>query len=220
MANVLVPATGPQDWRRLLADPERHWRPDYSAHSLAHCWQDADGFPTTVGALFETSGTFPGAKALIVIPEHKVPLPGGSRPSQSDVWVLARWDGGLISITVEGKAAEPFGPTLHEWYQSPSPGKVVRLDYLLRTLGLAGPLAGEVRYQLLHRTASALIEAERFHARRAVMLVHSFSAAAEGYDDYERFLALFGATAAVGRLAPAGVRGGVELYFGWAHEVS
>ncbi len=32
-----------------------------------------------------------------------------------------------------------------------------------------------VRYQLLHRTASVVIEAKRFHATTAVMIVHSFS---------------------------------------------
>ena len=41
------------------------------------------------------------------------------------------------------------------------------------------------KYQLLHRTASAIIEAERFNANHALMLVHSFSLANEWYGDFE-----------------------------------
>ena len=33
------------------------------------------------------------AEFLLAIPEHEVPLPGGIRPSQNDLWVLARGAG-------------------------------------------------------------------------------------------------------------------------------
>jgi hypothetical protein len=51
----------------------------------------------------------------------------------------------------------------------------------------------EIRYQLLHRTASAIILAQRFHARHAAMVVHSFSPAAKWIDDYYSFARLLGA---------------------------
>jgi len=214
---LVVPARSPDDWRSLLPDPERHWRQGYSAYELAHCWQGAQGsLPPAVQAVFESSGVFPGARALFIVPEHRVPLEGGSRPSQSDAWVLGRWDGGLFSMTVEGKVAESFGPTLAERFPA---GEDARLSFLLRTLGLSGPLPGVLRYQLLHRAASALIEAIRFHARRAVLLVHSFSSADTGFADFTRFAALFGAAPTVGSLVPAGAPGGIELFLGWVRGV-
>ena len=48
------------------------------------------------------------------------------------------------------------------------------LSFLRPTLGLAADDVGDARYQLVHRTVSALIEARRFAARHAVMLVHLF----------------------------------------------
>jgi len=152
---------------------------------------------------------------LLGIPEHKVPLPGGSRASQNDVWVLAGNAEGLVFIAVEGKVAESFGPTLGEWRKDASAGKAKRLGYLLECLGLREIPPDEVRYQLLHRTASAVIEAGRFHAKSAVMLVHSFSQSDAWYADYERFLALFGAAAVQGELVSLGCVSGIELYSGW-----
>jgi hypothetical protein len=32
---VYIPATKPEDWQNLLADPEKQWRDGYSAKSLA-----------------------------------------------------------------------------------------------------------------------------------------------------------------------------------------
>jgi Domain of unknown function (DUF6946) len=72
-----------------------------------------------------------------------------------------------------------------------------------------------VRYQLLHRTVSALIEAERFNARHAVMLVHSFSDSNAWFDDYANFARLLAADAQLDALTHIGSRNGVELYLGW-----
>jgi len=71
-------------------------------------------------------------------------------------------------------------------------------------------------FSFLHRTASALIEAKRFNAPKAAMVVHSFSQASEWFEDYVNFLKLFGVVAGVGELVGVGERDGVELYFGWA----
>ena len=63
-----------------------------------------------------TAGGFADVEMLIGLPEHKVALPGGARASQTDLWVLARTNDDLISIAVEGKVRESFGPTLAEWF--------------------------------------------------------------------------------------------------------
>jgi hypothetical protein len=72
-----------------------------------------------------------------------------------------------------------------------------------------------IRYQLLHRAASAVIEADRFNARHALMLVHSFSQTYEWFEDYERFVALFGAVAYSEAVVPVADLGTISLYCGW-----
>jgi hypothetical protein len=61
----------------------------------------------------------------------------------------------------------------------------------------------------MHRTVSALIEARRFAARHAVMLVHSFGERDESFADYERFAAMLGADAERDELVAACVPGDI-----------
>ena len=215
MSKIFVPTTSVDRWKQLLADPDKQWRTGYSARTLAHCWQEADGLPASVQTVFRRWGTEPfnELEVLLVVPEHQVPLPGGSRPSQSDVWVLARGGTDLVSIAVEGKVSEPFGLTLEEWRKDASPGKEERLNFICKQLSLNPSPHDSIRYQLLHRAASAVVEARRFNAAHAMMLVHSFSPSDEWFDDYEQFLALFGASGAPNTVTSAGKRAGLFLYF-------
>lgn len=215
MSHIYIPVKSADDWAQLLADPVKHWRTGYSARTLAHSWQNADGFPAEIQAAFSANEHLAGIQLLLAFPEHQVPLVGGSRPSQNDIWALARVSTGLVSIAVEGKVAEPFGPTLSEWLAEGSKGKATRLAFLRRELNLNEALAGTIRYQLIHRTASAAIEAKRFGAPHAVMLVHSFSPSREWFQDFEAFASLLRAEVAVNRVVSAGQRAGVHLHIGW-----
>ena len=140
---------------------------------------------------------------------------GGRRPSQNDIWVLASGDGVRISIAVEGKVSESFDKTVGEWLVNASPGKRERLDFLAECLGLQASIPGDIRYQLLHRTASSVIEAMRFGARHAMLLVHSFSQTHEWLGDYQRFLGLFGSTADVGQAVTLASTGPIVLHAAW-----
>jgi hypothetical protein len=215
VSHIYIPASSAEQWAQFLAAPVKHWRTGYSARTLAHCWQEARGFPSEVQAALATEELFSGIQLLLALPEHQVSLPGGTRPSQNDIWVLARAATSLVSIAVEGKVAEPFGPTLGEWLGEGSPGKTTRLEFLCNELGLCEPVAGAVRYQLLHRAASAVIEAKRFCAPHAVMLVHSFSQSHQWFEDYAAFAALFNAQAMVNRVISAGQVSGVHLHLCW-----
>lgn len=218
MSRIYVPTTGVESWQALLADPVKHWKTGYSAKSLAYSWEEAEGLPAEIKELFASSPEhgLEDMELLLAIPEHKVPLPGGSTQSQNDVFVLGKAAGQLVSIAIEGKVSEPFGPTVGEWIEGGSSGKHERLAFLKKVLGIVGEVDSGVRYQLLHRTASAVIEAKRFNAPKAVMVVHSFSQTSEWFEDYVNFLKLFGVSAAVGELVCVGERDGVELYLGWA----
>ena len=185
----------------------------YSARTLAHSWEAADGLPDEVRAALETVVTVP--RLLLALPEHKTALPGGRRESQSDVFAPIRSDEHLIAAAIEGKVDEAFGPTVAEWLQDASPGKRTRLDAVCKLLGLSADLDGDVRYQLLHRTAAAVIEAERFAAGAAAMIVHSFSPNARWFTDYARFAALLGVQAEAGRAFPVRLPTGKPLYLAW-----
>lgn len=154
---------------------------------------------------------------LIAIPEYQVDLPGGGRPSQNDLFVLAKdAEGEMVSIAVEGKVAEPFDSTLGEWLKDASEGKKKRLEFIRERLALDLDIPGTIRYQLLHRMVSAVIEAERFNAKSAVMLVHSFSKESFWFEDYRDFLGLYGVKAEIGKLHFVRQVEGIGIYTSWA----
>jgi hypothetical protein len=215
MSRIYIPTTSADQWAAILAEPTKHWRTGFSARTLAHSWQEAQDFPAEVKDALATSNALRESELLLAIPEHQVSLPGGGRPSQNDVWALARSNGQLVSIAVEGKVAEPFGPTLGEWLEQPSAGKSQRLAFLQSELGLSSQPDPGIRYQLLHRTVSAVLEAKRFGAPHAVMLVHSFSQEHQWFGDFAAFAGILGVGAEVGRVFAAGERGGVHLHLGW-----
>jgi Domain of unknown function (DUF6946) len=216
LARILTFTSGPEDWQALLADPVKQWRTGYSARTLAYCWEAADGFPPEVAkALQQTDeASLEELTPVLAIPEFKVPLPGGVRPSQNDLFVLAHSAKGPVSIMVEGKVSESFGPTLDEWHGNASRGKQLRLRFLLRTLGLKCP-AGSIRYQLLHRAASSVITGDQFRAAAAVVLVHSFSEQRVGWSDYQSFAALFGVDAKEGVVQRLGRDLRIPLFGVW-----
>ena len=182
---------------------------------MAYCWEDADSLPPCVKTVFKSHPDLVGLVPLLAIPEHQVPLPGGSRPSQNDLWVLAKGPDGLISIAVEGKVSEPFGPTVGEWKPDSSPGKRKRFDFLCNILGLGSP-PDTIRYQLFHRTASAILEAQRFNAGQAIIQVHSFSQTNEWFEDFEKFIHLFRKSIEPRQVVDLEKRGGINLYAAWA----
>jgi hypothetical protein len=219
MNHFYVPTKGTEDWRLLLAEPDKHWRDKRSAKMLATSWQSAGGFPAEVAASFRASAIplFHDLKFVVGFPECKIPLPPRRRrPSQTDLMVIARADRDLIAIAVEGKVTEPFGELVRDWRLKESEGKTERLAFLCERLGLTEQNLDGIHYQLLHRTASALLAAEQFAARHALMLVHSFCESRTGFKEYGDFLQLFGLQAAVGTVQRAGALRDTELYFAWA----
>jgi hypothetical protein len=209
--------SGPGDWQRLLSDPVKHWRIGYSARTLAYSWEAADGFPPEVERSLGGAGDplLADLSPVVAAPEFKVPLPGGTRPSQNDVFILARSAAGPVCIMVEGKVEEPFGPTLGEWKLDASKGKTQRLRFLNRVLRLEVDPPDSVRYQLLHRAASAVITAEQYRAVAAVLLIHSFSRERSSWSDYSSFTHLFGVDPVEAAVQRLGGASGVPLYGVW-----
>lgn len=217
MSRILAFTSGPKDWQALLADPVKHWKSGYSARTLAYNWEAVDGFPPEVAAPFAQNAEplLANIKPVLAIPEFKVPLPGGVRASQNDIFVLAHASSGPVTIMVEGKVKESFGPTLAEWQSEASPGKEERLSFLQRSLGLGTTPDGSVRYQLLHRAASAIITGEQYRAAACVLLIHSFSQERAGWSDYQAFTRLFGVEAELGSLQRFGSASSIPLFGVW-----
>ncbi len=192
MKRVFVPTQSGTDWQRLLGKPKLHWKMGRSAMSAAACWEEASPrLPPEISLLLDASNDpdLAGLELLAAIPEWEVDLPGGKRPSQTDVLVISRNANNLVILGVEAKVDETFGPTIREKMTDSSAGQLERLAYLEKELGLVKPLPGTVRYQLLHRSVSALLTARAFHAPVAVMLVHSFCPSSTWRNDFAEFCA-------------------------------
>ena len=185
--------------------------------STAYAWENADGMPKEVASLFihADDPAIRDASLALAIPEYKVALAGGSRPSQNDVFAVLTSCGGLISVMVEGKAREGFDVRLGVWKKRTSPqGVKARLADIAENTGIATQIPDDIRYQLLHRTASAVIEAKRFHAPYAVMIVQSFVTddTENHYSDFCAFVRLYGKEATKGRLIELATSKGCKLF--------
>ena len=158
--------------------------------STAACWEDsAPRLPPEITSLLSAANDpmLSDLELLAAMPEWEVELPGGTRPSQTDVLAITRNNHGLVVLGVEAKVDEPFGPTLGEKRHAASPGQQQRIQFLEGELGCSSPLGDSIRYQLLHRTVSALITAREFHADTAAMIVHSFSPTSKWRSDFDSF---------------------------------
>jgi hypothetical protein len=170
MTRIFIPTDSLDDWRRLLADPEQQWQEGRTAKRLAQAWIDADGFPPAVSRVLRLSGPeiFRNIDILLAVPEHQVPLPGGGSASSNDLFVLAKSRGQLTTFMIAGKADETFDPTVSEWLQDAAEGKKKRRADICSTIGVKEDQVADMPYRLLHQTAAAVLEAERFSAANAV----------------------------------------------------
>ncbi len=214
METIFMPTKTAEDWKEFLAKPDLHWKTGFSAKALAYSWQEADGFPTPVQKVLNNSG-LKDAQLLFGFPEWKTPLPGGNAASQNDICAIAKCDNGLISIAVEGKVNEGFGQTVIEWKQNGSEGKEERLHFLIQKPNLKNKSIDKMRYQLLHRTASALIEALKILAPNALLLVHFFSEQDESFADFAELVSLYGLRATKDALVGPVEIDDTSLYFTW-----
>lgn len=189
MKRILVPTRSGSDWQLRLAKPKLHWKKGASAMTAAAAWETSAGaLPPEIESALETSGEecLRGLSLLMAIPEWEVALEGGETTSNTDVLAVCRNDAGLCIVAVEAKVHEDFGPLVGDKRKAASPGQSQRLQYLQSLLGLSH-LDDNIRYQLVHRTASALLTARDFHARTAVMLVQAYDTPRARRVEFESF---------------------------------
>ena len=220
---LFVPTHGASDWRRLLADPAKHWRRGKSAYELAVAWEAASrtarGIPISIAGVLDSVPILRGATLVVGLPELQLDLPGGGHASQTDLWALLDTGERLVSMAVEAKAGERLGDTVGDWLAGGKPGnrRPVRLAALCQRLAISDTGLEAVRYQLLHRVASALIMAERFRARLAVLLIVSFDKDRdqESLKAFQHFGRLFNTTTGSGMITELPGERDMPLYAGW-----
>jgi hypothetical protein len=224
--HFLIPMLHPKDIIPHLGRVG-HFVDGYSAAELAKSWWKAGEFPHNVRAVLNKTEGWEGSDVLEAFFERRTDLDTGRAPSQTDLLILAncpRGNGNGI-IAVEGKCNEPFGEVVSRWLVSEEASdKPDRLRFLREILSLEEGQVENLRYQLLHRTASAILEAHRFRCSRAVVLVHHFAQTPEenskSFDDFCLFTKAVDApipgrnSSSVGRLFQ-----GVDVRFAWVDDL-
>jgi hypothetical protein len=214
-----VPLLKPEDIIPHLAKQELHWKAGYSAQELAVAWASSrNDFPEVVRKVLATAPEYAEAEMIDGFFEREVELGSPGRNSQTDLMVVAGLRDELGIIAVEGKVEESFADLVSDW--NTSSGKQRRLELLCESLGVHPAEVGSVRYQLLHRAASAIYEAKRYRARHALMLIHSFSPTHRWFEDFAAFSSAMGqALQTPGVCSPPKSCEGVSLRLGWVADV-
>jgi hypothetical protein len=192
------------DWRGLAGDDK--WVAGRSAYELAHCWQPNGGLPAPIASALDASGheALRGLSIDHCMVEKPVFLDSRVAPSMTDLMAYGRnAKGDPVVVAVEGKADEPFGSRVRAWVRgdekdpattaAPRKTRLRRLEFLSRHLGTDIPPDSPLRYQLLHRTASAVLEAQLHGAAAALVLIHAFGPESrDNRADFSQFLSEMG----------------------------
>jgi hypothetical protein len=192
------------DWPDIVG--RKNWRAKASAYELAHSWHESSGLPAPISTAIQLAGhrVLHGLTLDLCVVEKPVFLDTRIAPSMTDLMGYGRNEKGEeIVIAVEGKADEPFALPVRAWVKGDSlnppvtatdrPTRLRRLEFLSKHLGHAIPSDSPLRYQLLHRTVSAVLEAQLHGAAAALVLVHSFGPdAGENFVDFRDFVRKLG----------------------------
>jgi len=211
------------NWRERLASPDRQWKRGYSAFETAVSWEytskSTSGLPARIEELLREN-RYGDPVLMFAVAEHKVALEGGNAASQSDVWAIVKTSLGMLSLTVEAKAKETFGDEiLEKWFTAGRSEKSQinrrkRWEDIQKYLPKSDSFL-QVRYQMLHRCAAAVIEAKRFGFLHAAFVVQAFDTPDESFQDYAAFCQALKISAARRGMATTSVDG-ISLSVGWA----
>jgi uncharacterized protein DUF6946 len=211
------------NWRERLASPDRQWRRRFSAFEAAVSWElastNASGLPAPIDKLFKENN-YHEPVLIFAVAEHKVELPGGNAASQSDVWAVVKTTAGMLSLTAEAKASEAFGDEILErWLVAGKTEESIsnrkkRWEFIRSHLPKSD-FFPQVRYQMLHRCAAAVMEAKRFEFMHAAFIVQAFNSPDQSFQDYKVFCQALQVPAARGSIAKTSVEG-ISLSIGWA----
>jgi hypothetical protein len=171
---------------------ELQWKAGSSALELARAWcRPKPAPPTEMLAALDSHADTAQFRITDAIAEQVSPLDNERGEHRNhDLVVVGSASSGPLLVAVEGKAGEVFGDqTAGAYYtkqfETPKSRVPHRIAGLVKALTgttidpdhapeLHSPLADR-GYQLLTASVGAVLEAERWHCLRAVLLVHEFA---------------------------------------------
>lgn len=88
--NCYQPLRSFEEWRKLLIDPELHWKDGKSAKELVKYWADRNSMPLEFTRLFGDERV----EIVFMFPEYQVSMPASGRNSSNDlyIWRLPKRD--------------------------------------------------------------------------------------------------------------------------------
>lgn len=202
-----------EDWIDVVTT--RHYKPGHSAWECSRCWSTIKSdFPQNIRSLFENASVLAlrNLKIEQVYAEYPVFLPDSYRsPSKCDLMIFAEGPGNRkVVLALEAKCDEPFAQPVNIWIRTadkpvprsqrplfkqpsvPVLRKLRRLQLLNEILDIDILDDSTLRYQLLHRTASAILTARQTFAEAAVVIIQAFSESERNFSDFESFCAILG----------------------------
>ena len=153
------------------------------------------GFPTRSGICCRSQGCQPclGFPSSLPCRNGKSSCRVVRPPPIRIFWRFAGMNWGLACLRSRRRFSRISGHWSVKSAIPASENQQIRLDFLHRLLKVEH-FDDAIRYQLLHRTASALLTAIDFHAATAVMLVHAFDTPADRKIDFTAFCQAMGAS--------------------------
>lgn len=215
---IHVPLLRPEDVIPHLGKGELHWRDGYSAKAVCESWFDANDIPLSVRQVLDSADEYQGSELIDAWLERCTHLPWGrGNPTQTDLLAVLAVGKKLAVLAIEAKVRESFGPYVRDWLAEGGNNRAERLHGLCDLLNLSTEPASALRYQLLHRTAAAVLEARRYRAGHAAMVVQSFCPDCTGLSDFQIFAQAMGyGHVDVDSISPPKRLGSVELRIGWS----
>lgn len=214
-----VPLLAPEGIIPHLGAPH-HWKEGRSAKCLIDSWWGANDIPPSIRRMLDGAPEWRDAVLIDAFAERCTDLEDG-RPShsQSDLLAIVALASGIGVLSIEAKVDEGFDKMVGQWIGDGSAGKAVRLAKLTALLDIEDQAIEGLRYQLLHRTAAAVLEAKRYRTNQAAMIVQSWCSVRSSFGDYLAFCrALGGLEPEPNRLTASINVGGVRLRLGWSAE--
>lgn len=216
---IHVPLLSPESIKPHLG-AEHHWKEGRSAKLLIDQWWAANDLPASIKGLLNQASEWRNAELVDAFAERKTSLDDG-RPShpQSDLIAIVGIENRLVILAIEAKVDEGFDKTIEQWLADDSAGKKRRLDGLCELLGLNPTSVSTLRYQLLHRVVASALEAKRYRAHQAAMVIQSWCPKRSGHEDFLKFLAKLGIPyEGVGHLSSPLIVSGIPVRMGWLAE--
>lgn len=200
------------DWVEVVT--RRHYKPGHSAYECAHKWKEVKSkLPEPIAGILQKSpqSILRDLEICQIQAEYAVYLDAHTSPSKNDLLLFCESQAGYkVVMAVEAKCDESFAQPIRDWLHtadSPNPRsqrkmfneekqpverKLRRLAFLNEVLSQNFGSDSTIRYQLLHRFASAILTARQTFARAGVMLVEAFTQSDRNFKDFRDFCAVLG----------------------------